>query len=65
LLKDSCGAAEKRDGEGTFGVAAGRAGERIDFVWLSGDLKPLTWSTVPATASDHLPVVVEVVPAGT
>ncbi|HEY3316108.1 MAG TPA: endonuclease/exonuclease/phosphatase family protein [Bacillota bacterium] len=65
LLKDSYGAAEKRDGEGTFGVAAGRAGERIDFVWLSGDLKPLTWSTVPATASDHLPVVVEVVPAGT
>lgn len=63
LLHDSYAGSEKVSGEGTFGVEAGKPGERIDFVWLSPDLKSLSWSAVPSQASDHLPVVVEVAPA--
>ncbi len=64
LLKDSHDTSDKVTGYGTFGVGAGQAGERIDFVWLSSGLKALSWTAVPGQASDHLPVVVEVAPEG-
>lgn len=33
--------------------------ERIDWVWHTGDLRPLSAEAIETTASDHLPVVVE------
>jgi len=35
---------------------------RIDFIWLSPDLKAISYSTMSSDASDHLPVIVEVRP---
>jgi len=35
---------------------------RIDFIWLSPDLKAISYSTMSSDASDHLPVIVDVRP---
>lgn len=65
LLKDSRQTADHVSGDGTFGVSAGKPGEVIDYVWLSPDLKALSWTALPGQASDHQPVVVDVVPTDT
>jgi endonuclease/exonuclease/phosphatase family metal-dependent hydrolase len=42
----------------------GFPGDRVDWIWMSPDLTPLGFAIVASPASDHLPLVVSVTPAG-
>jgi len=56
LFDDSYKRADHRDGDKTLGNKY-----RVDFVWCPPDFKPTSWATIPSDASDHLPVVVDLI----
>lgn len=55
-LNDSWVQAGKGDG---FTIPANIPEKRIDYIFYSGDLKPVTANVVQSNASDHLPLVVK------
>ena len=56
LFDDSYTMTNHKNGNKTFGNKY-----RVDYVWVPPDFKPTSWTTISSDASDHLPVVVDLI----